>query len=107
MPKYRVTKPYNHEVKVGDYITTDNLHPALLAHVVLADDRSLEVATPSKPEETEAQRKKRIAKEEKELKEQEAEKAKQIQKSEAPAGEKPTDPAPTIVPDEDGPGENS
>lgn len=104
MPKYRVTKPYNHEVKVGDYITTDNLHPSLLAHVVLADEGKLEVATPA---ETEAQRKKRVAKEEKELKEQEAEKAKQIQKSEAPAGEKPTDPAPTIVPDEDGPGENS
>lgn len=103
MPKYRVTKAYNHDVQVGDMIETKNLHPSLLSHVVLADSEtaSLEVATPKAP--TAAELKKQAA----ELKKQQEAKEKEIKDSDAPPGEAPADPAPTFVPDQDGPGENS
>lgn len=104
MPKYRVVKAYNHEVKVGDIIETKNLHPALKAHVVLADEAdTLEVATP-KPEPTAAE----LKRQQKELEKEQKAKEKALKDADTPPGEgEATDPAPKILGDEEGPGENS
>lgn len=39
MPKYRVTKSFSHSQPVGSFVMSDDLHPFLVQHVEMVDER--------------------------------------------------------------------
>lgn len=106
MPKYRVTNPYGPQVKIGDIIETETLHRSLVPHVELIHEGDLVVATPGDGEETEKQKKARLAKEKKAVDLAQVELLKTGTPGAAPVVDAPAadKPAETVT---DGPGENS
>jgi hypothetical protein len=48
MAKYLVVRPWNSEIKVGEVVEFEKLHPSLKSHVQLMPEsqRQLEVSTP-------------------------------------------------------------
>lgn len=58
MAKYVVVRPWNSEVKFGEVLEIEKIHPSLAAHVQLMPEnlRQFEVATPSHAQQQEKRR---------------------------------------------------
>ena len=53
MPTYEVVKPWNHEIKAGERIEVETLHPSLKAHVKLVSGSVKDLVKSAQSEKTE------------------------------------------------------